>query len=137
MFIFSQESNGAFLFKYGIQLTILCSSSELYIVDILIAFHFQAFFCVTLTNKQMPPMCSRECDSHLYNYMTSVCIFVCCWPWSIKAGHTQMASSPRQITSADLFFFFHFSCPKNPSLYHLNFYNLYKIDYIFPCMCVL
>ena len=33
-----------------------------------------------------------------------MCIFIGCWPWSIK-GHIQMTSNPRQITSAHLFFF--------------------------------
>ena len=42
-------------------------------------------------------------------------IFIGCWPWSIK-GHTQMASNPRRITSAD-------------------FYCIKQIDNIFPCMC--
>ena len=61
-----------------------------------------------------------------------MCISIGCWPWSIK-GHTQMASNPRQITSADLFFFF--SCPQNPSVNHLNFYCIKQIDNIFP-VCV-
>ena len=39
-----------------------------------------------------------------------------------------MASNPRQITSADLFFFFH--APIN----HLSFYCIKQIDYIFPCV---
>ena len=43
----------------------------------------------------------------LYNNVTSVCIFIGCWSWSIK-GHTHRW---RQIhvrfTSADLLFFFH------------------------------
>ena len=35
---------------------------------------------------------------YLYNNVASVCIFIGCWPRSIK-GHTQMASNPRQVTS--------------------------------------
>ena len=42
----------------------------------------------------------------LHNNVTYLCIFIGCWPWSMKA-HTQMASNPRQITSADLFSFLH------------------------------
>ena len=51
-------------------------------------------------------------NTHIHNYntlyinVTFVCIFIGCWPWSIK-GHTQIASNQCQITSADLFFFFH------------------------------
>ena len=30
---------------------------------------------------------------------------------------------------------FRFSCPKNPSINHLNFYCIKQIDYIFPCVC--
>ena len=38
----------------------------------------------------------------LYNNVTSVWIFICCWPWSIT-GHTQMASNPRQQTCFSFF----------------------------------
>ena len=48
--------------------------------------------------------------------MTSVCIFIGCWPWSIK-GHTRRW---REIHVSRLLFLF--SCPKNPSINHLNFY---------------
>ena len=54
-----------------------------------------------------------------------MCIFIGCWPWSIK-GHTRMASKPRQITSAD--FFLLLSCPPNPSINHLNFYCIKQLD---------
>ena len=30
---------------------------------------------------------------------------------------------------------FLFSCPKNHSISHLNFYRIKQIDYIFPCVC--
>ena len=49
--------------------------------------------------------------------------------------HTHMASNPRQITSADLFFFFFM--PQNPSINHLNFYCIKQIDKIIPCVCLL
>ena len=62
-----------------------------------------------------------------------MCIFIGCWSWSIK-GHTQIASNPRQITSADLFFFFHapkaFYCIKKQKA----FYCIKQIDNIFPCV---
>ena len=38
-----------------------------------------------------------------------MCIFIGCWPWSIKRHHVS-----RLV--------FLFSCPKNPSINHLNFY---------------
>ena len=44
-----------------------------------------------------------------------------------------MASTPRQITSAD--FFFCFLCLPNSSISHLDFYCIKQIDYIFPCVC--
>ena len=54
---------------------------------------------------------------YLYNNdVTSVCIFIGCWPWSIK-GHTRRW---REIHVSRLLFLF--SCPKNPSINHLNFY---------------
>ena len=43
-----------------------------------------------------------------------------------------MPSNPRQITSADLFFFFH---APNPSINHVNFYCIKQVDYIFRCVC--
>ena len=71
--------------------------------------------------------------TYLYNNVTSMFIFIGYWLWSIK-GHTQMASNPRQITSADLFFFF--QAPPNPSINHLNFFCIKQIYYIFsPCVC--
>ena len=45
-----------------------------------------------------------------------------------------MGSNPRQITSADLFFFF--DAPKNPSINYLHFYCIKQIDDIFPFVCV-
>ena len=33
-------------------------------------------------------------------------------------------------------FVFLFSCTKNPSINHLNFYCIKQIDFIFPCMCI-
>ena len=44
-----------------------------------------------------------------------------------------MASNPRQIMSAELFFFFH-ACPKYPSINHLNFYCIKQIGYVCPCV---
>ena len=42
-------------------------------------------------NKQL----CRVVYDILYNNVTSVCIFIGCWPWSIKGHtHTQMASYP-------------------------------------------
>ena len=71
---------------------------------------------------------------YLYNNVTSVCIFIGCWPWSIK-GHTQM-SNPRQIhvisRQRTCFSFF---MPPNPSINHLNFYCTKQTDNIFPCVC--
>ena len=69
----------------------------------------------------------------LYNNVTSVCIFIGCWPWSIK-GHTQMASNPRHADHVSGLVFV-FSCPPNPSVNHLNFYCIKQVDYIFPCVC--
>ena len=65
----------------------------------------------------------------LYNNVISVCIFIGGWPWSIK-GHTHRW---RQIHVNRLVFLF--SCPKNPSINHLNFYCIKQIDYIFS-VCV-
>ena len=41
-------------------------------------------------------------NTALYNNVTSVCIFIGCWPRSIK-GHTQMASNPRQQSCFSFF----------------------------------
>ena len=45
-----------------------------------------------------------------------------------------MASNPRHITSADLFFFSHV-----PKFFNkpFEFYCIKQIDNIFPCVCVL
>ena len=57
----------------------------------------------------------------------------------LVVDHTQIGEiasdppHPRQITSADLFFFFH--APKNTSKNHLNFCCIKQIDNIFPCVC--
>ena len=63
--------------------------------------------------------------AHLYNNVTSVCIG--CWPWSHT--HTHTSDHVSRIV-------FLFSCPKNPSINHMNFYFIKQIDNIFPCVCV-
>ena len=66
----------------------------------------------------------------IYINVTSVCIFVGCWPWSIR-GHTHRW---RESTSALLFFFF-----DDPKSSDKPFeFLLYKtnIDYIFSCVCI-
>ena len=55
-------------------------------------------------------------DLPLYNNVTSVSVFIGCWPWSIK-GHTHRW---RQIHVSVLVFVF--SCLQNSSINHLNFY---------------
>ena len=45
---------------------------------------------------------------------------------------SQTTSNPRQITSADLFFFLH--APQHPAINHLSFYCIKQIDYISPCV---
>ena len=63
-------------------------------------------------------------QGYLYNNVTSMCILIGCWSWSIK-GHTQMAS----------WLIFLFSYSQNSQINHLNFYCIKQIDYIFPCVC--
>ena len=53
----------ASLFKSGIQLEVLWLSLESYILDILYQLHFQVIR-VSLTDKQMPHMRSKECYSY-------------------------------------------------------------------------
>ena len=62
---------------------------------------------------------------YVYNYVTSVCIFIGCWPWSIKDD----AHRWRQFHVSR--FVFLFSWPKNPSINHLNVYWIKQIDNIF------
>ena len=50
----------------------------------------------------------------------------------LKDTHTDDVKS-RQITSADLFLFFH--AHRNSSIKHLHFYCIKQIDYIFLCVC--
>ena len=67
----------------------------------------------------------------LCNNVTSVSIFIGCWPWSIK-GHSHKW---RQIHVSRLVFLF--SYPKNPSINQLNFYCIKQIDYIFRVCTVI
>ena len=57
---------------------------------------------------------------HSYNNVISLCIFIGCWPWSIKGdAHTYMPLNPRRLihaNSADLFF----GCSKHLSKYSLK-----------------
>ena len=71
-------------------------------------------------------------NTALYNNVTSVCIFSDCWPWSTK-GHTHRRHQIH-VNSCEHILVFLFSCPKNPSINHLNFYFIKQIDYIFPCV---
>ena len=75
--------------------------------------YFISYFPIALTlsisfssegnriSKQWPPLWYLN---KIYNNVTSVFIFIDCWPWSIK-GHTQMcrASNPRQQTGFSFF----------------------------------
>ena len=74
---------------------------------------------------------NKQINIYIYNNVTSVGIFIGCWPRSIK-GHTQMASNPRQITSANLFFFFH--APK--ILQETIWFLLYKTNRQHFSVCV-
>ena len=69
---------------------------------------------------------------YLYNNVTSVCIFIGCWPWSIK-GHTHRWRQILAIHVSRLVFLF--SCPKNPSINHLDFYWIKTNRLHFP-VCV-
>ena len=60
--------------------------------------------------------------------MTSLCIFIGCWPWSIK-GHTEMTSYH------DRGLVFLLSSPQNRSINHLKCCCRKQIDAIFPCLC--
>ena len=51
--------------------------------------------------------------TYLYNNVTSVCIFIGCWPWSIK-GHTQMASIKFTSVHVSRLVFFHAPPKKIP-----------------------
>ena len=50
----------------------------------------------------------------------------------LKDTHTDDVKSTPYHVSALVFLF---SCPKNPSINHLNFYCVKQIDNIFPCVC--
>ena len=50
----------------------------------------------------------------------------------LKETHTHGVKSTSYHVSGLVFLF---SCPKSPSINHLNFYCMKQIDYIFPCVC--
>ena len=89
--------------------------------------YFSSYFPIALTlsisfssegnriSKQWPPLWYLN---KIYNNVTSVFIFIGCWPWSIK-GHTHRCVA-RQIHVSRHGFLF--SCLQNPSIKHLNFY---------------
>ena len=58
----------------------------------------------------------------VYNNVTSVCILIDCWSWSIK-GHTHRWRQMHPIRSCCGLVFL-FSCPRKPSINYVNF--LYK-----------
>ena len=58
---------------------------------------------------------------YLCNNVTSACILIGCLPWSIK-GHTDGVKSTTFFLSEKF-------------KWHLNFYWIEQIDYIFPCVC--
>ena len=60
-----------------------------------------------------------------------MCIFIGCWPWSIKR-HTHRWRRINAISRQRICFSFYM--PKNPSINHLNFYCIKQIDKIFPCV---
>ena len=66
-------------------------------------------------------------SSYLYNNVTYVCIFIVVDRDLLKDTHRW-----RQIHVSRLVFLF--SCLKNLSINHLNFYCIEQIDNIFPCV---
>ena len=65
--------------------------------------------------------------TYLYNNVTSVGIFIGCWPWSIK-GHTHRWCQIHLRSRQQTCFSFSYTCRKNPSINHLNFYCIKQID---------